>query len=506
MRVQCMHMQCMRMHAVECRLMSASSTDTTVFDRRAWAALVVLCGAVFLDGLDVSMVGVALPSIDDDLSLSTSTLQWIVSGYVLGYGGLLLLGGRAADLLGRKKVFLIALSVFALASILGAFASSGALLVATRVLKGVAAAFTAPAALSLITTSFAEGHARNKALGIYAATGASGFSAGLVVGGLLTELGWRWTFLVPGPIAALLALVAWRTVRPDGERDPNGPKLDLAGASLISGAMLLLVFSIVRAPDVGWTSAATLGGLIAAIVLVGAFVAVEQRVQHPLVRLGILRIGTLRRANLVALTVFGAWVGFQFVGTLYLQQLRGWSAIEMALAFLPAGLIVAVGSPRAGALVDRYGTARVIAAGMTSFLIAYASSTRIGIDSSYVTTILPTMLFGGIGFMLSFGPLSMAATAGVADEEQGLASGLLSTSLQLGGAGVLAVVSAVIAAGPEGTTDAARFDALHPGLWVGVVVAAAGLSVALAGLAPELRAWLTRFRASWQAAGAEGAR
>jgi MFS family permease len=475
------------------------------FDRLAWAALLVVCGAVFLDGLDVSMVGVALPSIDSDLHLSTSSLQWIVSGYVLGYGGLLLLGGRAADLLGRRRVFLLALAVFAVASVLGGLVSSGPLLIGTRFLKGLSAAFTAPAALSIVTTTFAEGHARNKALAVYAATGATGFSSGLVFGGLLTQLGWRYTFLVPAPLAVLLLVLALRYVPDHGRPERAGRTFDLPGAGLITASMLLFVFTIVQAPQAGWGSARTLGSIVAALALVAAFVAVELRSAHPLLRLGVLRSPGLRRANLGAMTVFGAWVGFQFVGTLYLQQLRGWSALEMAAAFLPAGLIVAFGSPRSGVLVDRFGTTRVVAAGMAAFVAAYALATRIGADTSYATTLLPTMLLAGIGFMLSFGPLNIAATNGIADDEQGLASGLLATSFQIGGAVVLAVVTAVmnagIAASGSGATPAtAQLTGFHHALIVVVLVAVAGLLVALSGLAAPVRAWLVRFRIAWQSA------
>lgn len=475
--------------------MSTLHVTDTRFDRRAWAALLIVCGAIFLDGLDVSMVGVALPSIDSDLGLSTSSLQWIVSGYVLGYGGLLLLGGRAADLLGRRRVFIAALVVFALASLLGGLASSGPLLIATRFVKGLSAAFTVPAALSIVTTTFAEGQARNRALAIYAATGATGFSSGLIFGGVLTELGWRYTFLVPAPIALALVALALRFV-PAGPSVARGARaFDLPGAALITTSMLLLVFTIVEAPDAGWTSARTVGSLTAALALLAAFVAQERRAAHPLLRLGILRSGTLRRANAGAMAVFGGWVGFQFVGTLYLQQLRGWSALEMALAFLPAGLIVAFGSPRSGALVDRFGTPRLVAAGMVAFVGAYALATRIEADSAYVTAILPTMLLAGVGFMLSFGPLNMAATNGIADSEQGLASGLLATSFQLGGALVLAVVTAVMDAGHRASSAApgsaaAQLDGFHPGLLVALSVAVAGLFVAITGLREEGRlAW-----------------
>ncbi len=235
---------------------SARPAATAALSPRAWGALLVLCSALFLDALDVSMVGVALPSIGADLDLTTGQLQWIVSAYVLGYGGFLLLGGRAADLLGRRRVFLISLAVFALASGLGAFVDDGTLLIVLRFIKGVSAAFTAPAGLSIITTSFAEGAARNRAISIYTATGATGFSLGLVIGGLLTEVGWRWVFFVPAPIALLTLIAAIRLVPDPGH--VRGPRraFDLAGATTITAGMLLAVYTVVEAPDVGWGSRA----------------------------------------------------------------------------------------------------------------------------------------------------------------------------------------------------------------------------------------------------------
>ena len=247
------------------------------WDARLWGALVVLCGVLFLDGLDVSMVGVALPSIGADLDMSTSTLQWVVSGYVLGYGGLLLLGGRFADLLGRRRVLLAALAVFTAASVVGGLVDDGTLLVITRFLKGAAAAFTAPASLSIITTTFAEGPARNRALAIYTACGASGFSLGLVFGGLLTELGWRWTFLLPVPIALALLVAAPRVLAKDAPAEGPRRGFDFAGAATITAAMLLLVRTVVEAPEAGWGAVETVGGFAVAALLLAAFVAIEQR-------------------------------------------------------------------------------------------------------------------------------------------------------------------------------------------------------------------------------------
>jgi MFS family permease len=461
----------------------STSLNTTGqrWDARVWGTLVVLCGVILLDGLDVSMVGVALPSIRSDLHLSTSSLQWVVSGYVLGYGGLLLLGGRAADLLGRRRVFLVALAAFILASLLGGLTSDGTLLVVTRFLKGASAAFTAPAGLSIITTRFAEGPARNRALSIYTACGASGFSLGLVMGGVLTEIGWRWTFFLPVPIALAILLAARRLIPHDEAPERRGG-YDLAGAFAITASMLLLVATVVEAPTVGWGSARTLASFLVVAALLAAFFTIERRSPHPLIRLGILRAAALARANVIAMAVFGGYVGFQFIGTLYLQSLNGWSALETALAFLPAGLLVAVGAPRIGPVVQRFGTARVIAAGMSAFVLGYALFLRIGVAPSYGALLLPTVLLIGIGFALSFPSLNIQATAGVADHEQGLASGLVNTSFQLGGAIVLAVVTAVIGAGASSHSPSAVVAAFRPGLAVVTGIALVGLLVALGGV------------------------
>jgi MFS family permease len=460
----------------------AGRTDPT-WDARLWGVLVLLCGVLFLDGLDVSMVGVALPSIRSDLHLSTSQLQWIVSGYVLGYGGLLLLGGRCADLLGRRRVLLCALGVFTAASLLGGLVSDGSLLVATRFFKGASAAFTAPASLSMITTTFPEGPARNRALSVYTACGASGFSLGLVFGGLLTEVGWRFTFLLPVPIALGILLTAPRLLPKDGPLKVDRRGFDIAGAFTVTAGMLLLVRTVVRAPNVGWSSAETLVSFAVAALLLGAFVSIERRSAEPLVRLSIFRSGSLRRANLGAVAVFGAYVGFQFVATLYMQGLRGWSALGMAFAFLPAGLIVAFGAPRVGALADRFGTQRVILVGAVAFVIGYALFLRIDETSPYIGVMLPTMLLIGIGFALCFPSLNIQATAGVPDREQGLASGLVSTSFQVGGAVVLAVVSAVVTSNTgSGSDPSSLLDGYKPALGVVTLVAALGLAVALSGV------------------------
>jgi EmrB/QacA subfamily drug resistance transporter len=443
--------------------------------RRAWGALLVLCGALFLDALDVSMIGVALPSIRADLDMSTSSLQWVVSAYVLGYGGFLLLGGRAADLLGRRRMFLISLAVFVVASGLGALADDGTLLIATRFIKGIAAGFTAPAGLSIITTSFAEGPTRNKALSIYTATGATGFSLGLVFSGLLTELGWRWVFLFPAPLALIVLLAAIRLVPDDGRPTRALRRFDATGAFAVTAAMLVLVFSLVEAPEAGWASARTLGGLAFAGALLAAFVVHERRTPNPLVRLGILRSGSLVRANLGAMSLIGGWFGFQFIVTLYLQQVRGWSALETGLAIFPAGVFVALLAPRVAALITRFGVRPLIVAGLSSTVVAYALFLPIGLDSSYAVAMLPTFMLAGLGFGLAYGSLNIAATNGVVPEEQGLAGGLVNTSFQFGGALVLAVATAVNNAntGPGAT---GLLDGFHAAIVVSLIAATLGVA------------------------------
>ena len=471
---------------------SAQAKETVNFEARHWWLLALVCGVLFLDGLDVSMVGVALPSIGAELGLEPSSLQWVVSGYILGYGGLLLLGGRAADLLGRRRVLLGGLAVFLVASAIGGLANDGNTLIATRFIKGAAAAFTAPAGLSIVTSSFAEGPARNKALSIYAAVGASGWSLGLVFGGALTELGWRYTFFMPVPIALAILLLAPRYLEKDNPAERVTRKeFDFAGTGTLAAAMLALVYTIVEAPDVGWGAAQTLLSFAAVGMLLTAFVLIEQRSAHPLVRLGILRSAALRRANFGAMALLGSWFGFQFIGTLYMQDLRGWSPFEMALAFLPAGLIVASGSTRMNAGVKRIGTTLPIGMGLVSLALAYALFLNIGADSSYLSAMLPTFLLSGIGFALAFGPLTVAATNGVANEEQGLASGLVYTSFQLGGAIGLAASTAVIQAGTAGSESpvgsaAALLDGFQPGIIVSVVIAALGVAVTFSGLLGRL--------------------
>lgn len=463
--------------------LTAASASPERWSPRLWGTLLVLCAAMFLDALDVSMVGVALPSIGSELNLSTSTLQWVVSGYILGYGGLLLLGGRAADLLGRRRVFLIALAVFALASLLGGFVDSGPLLIASRFIKGLSAAFTAPAGLSIITTTFAEGPIRNRALTIYTTCAATGFSMGLVLSGLLTEASWRLTMLLPAPIA-VIALIAGLKLIPRSAREKNVGGYDVPGAVTGTAAMLLLVFTVVEAPEVGWASARTLLSFLAAAVLLAVFVRIELRTASPLIRLGVLRSGPQLRAQIGAMTFFGGYVSFQFLATQYFQTLLGWSALETALAFLPAGALVALSSTKVGSVIDRFGTPRVIVAGFVLLVASYVLFLRVSLTPSYASMVLPSMILLGFACALVFPSLNIQATNGVRDDEQGMVSGLLNTSIQVGGAIFLAVVTAVITAASHGAdaSPQAVLDSYRPGLIVVTAIAAAGLLITLTGL------------------------
>ncbi|MCC3763569.1 MFS transporter [Glycomyces sp. TRM65418] len=436
---------------------------------KLWAILFVAGLAMFLDALDVSMVGVALPSIGAELGLETSSLQWIVNGYILGYGGLLLLGGRMADLLGRRQVFLTALVVFGLASLVGGLVDNEALLIASRIVKGVAAAFTAPAALSIITTTFKEGHDRNKALSIFTVFGATGYASGLIASGLLTSVDWRLTFFAPVVVVTGVIIAAFFVVPRNAERERGG--IDFAGATTLTGGMLAAVYTIVTAPETGFTPV-VITTTVAAVVLLGAFFVIENKVAHPLVRLSIFKVKSIVRANLAALAIFGSYISFQTIVSLYLQNTLQWEPIQMALALAPAGIIVAFLSPVAGKFIDRYGTKSMIIASMGSFVLGYLWFILRGgsAQPNYFADYLPSFLLLGLGFAIGFSAVMVQATEGIADDEQGLASGLVQTSGQIGGAVVLAIVTGLISGGV-----ATGIGQYTPGLYFVEIVAVVGL-------------------------------
>ncbi|MEU7041767.1 MFS transporter [Streptomyces varsoviensis] len=409
-------------------------------------ALLVLCAAHFMDAVDLSDVGVALPAIQHGLGMASGSLQWVVSAYALGYGGFLLLGGRVADLFGRRRAFLAAVAVFGVVSVLGALAPTGGLLIMARLVKGIAAGFLAPAALSLITTNWPEGPRRGRALGWYATAGACGFVGGLVLGGVLTELSWRLVFALPVPIA-MVALLAGRRLLPGDPRGGTREKIDVPGALTATGALVLLVYALTQAPSHGWLSARTLVLAFAAVGLLVLFVRVESRARRPLVPPAFLTRGATARTNLTIFAMWGAYTSFAFLTTLYLQNVLDWSPLRTAGAFVPLGLANGALAPSAGRLAARFGAHRMITAGMLLLALSYALFFRIGPDSSFLTVILPVMVVNGIGTAATFPALNMSAVAGVPDRDQGLAGALLNTFMQIGGAVVLALVTAVAEAG-----------------------------------------------------------
>ncbi|GAB3661825.1 MFS transporter [Glycomyces tarimensis] len=430
---------------------------------REWGVLLVLSGAIFLEGIDVAMLNIALPSIRSDLGLSTGLLQWVVSAYVLGYGGFMLLGGRAADLLGRRRVFVAALVVFVLFSGLGGFAQDGATLIAARFVTGLAAAFMTPAGLSIITTTFDEGPGRDRALMIYGGIGAGGYTLGLAIGGLLTAVDWRWVFFMPVGLALVLLIAALAVVPRSARPARDGRRFDLLGSVTVTAAVVLLVFAVERAAHVGagWTGLA----LAASLALIGAFVAVERRAAAPIVRLGILRSGPLVRANLIGVLFMAGFFGFQFLVVLYLQELRGWSTVETSLAMLVMGLDALIAPTLTPRLARRFGNVPVLMVGLLFAALSFGLFLPVGADWSYAA-MLPSLVFLALAFAFAYGPLTIFATNGIKEEEQGLAGGLLYTSFQFGAALGLAGVAAVNVAATASDAPGAMLDGYRAALLV----------------------------------------
>ncbi|MFF5208133.1 MFS transporter [Streptosporangium sp. NPDC000396] len=440
---------------------------------RTWGMLLVLCGAIFLEGINVAMLNVALPAIRADLGLSTGELQWVMSAYVLGYGGFMLLGGRAADLFGRRRMFLLWLAVFLVVSALGGLASEGWMLIAARFVAGVAAAVMTPAGLSIITTSFEEGPQRNQALLVYSGTAAGGFSLGLVLGGLLAAADWRWVLFAPAVLSLLILLAAMPLIPRTDREHPTEQRVDLAGAITVTGAIMLLVFGVERAThtSAGWTAATIVSGL----ALFLAFIAIERRSPAPLVRLGIFRSAPLLRANLAGLLFAASFFGFQFVAVLYLQELRGWTSLETSLAMLAIGADAILAPTLTPRLVNRFGNPTVILGGLLLAALAYALFLPIGLDWTYAA-MFPTMIILGLAFALAYGPLTIVATDGIDESEQGLAGGLLYTSFQFGAAlGLAATTAVIVAATGAGGTPQDLLGGYRAALLV--PLAAAGLAV-----------------------------
>jgi EmrB/QacA subfamily drug resistance transporter len=414
----------------------------TLTARARWLALVVVCFGQFMVILDATIVNVALPSIQTDLDLSTEQLQWIVNSYTLLFGGFLLLGGRAADLLGRRALFLAGLAVFSAASFVNALANTGEVLIIARGVQGLGAALISPAALSIITTTFSEGEERTKAMGVWGAIAGAGGAFGLLIGGVLTDvLSWPWIFLVNIPIGVGTALAALRFV-PESRGQMAHRRFDLAGAISVTSGLLVLVYAIVRAQVKGWGSLHTIGLSALAVALLAAFVVIERRSVAPLVRLGLLRVRTLATANSVLFVVVGGLFGMFFFASLYVQQILGYSPLKAGFAFLPVTIGIIVGAGLASSvLIKRFGVKPTVLAGMSLAaigLVVLAATTKV--DGSYLG-----ILFGlvpmSLGMGCTFVPLTLVATTGIDSEDAGLASGLFNTFQQVGGALGLAVLS-----------------------------------------------------------------
>ncbi len=407
--------------------------------------------AQFMVILDATIVNVALPSIQEDLEMSDADLQWIVNSYTLIFGGFLLLGGRAGDLVGRKKVFLVGVVIFTVASLLNGLAPTSELLILFRGLQGLGAALIAPAALSIITTTFAEGAERTKAMGVWAAIAVGGAAVGLVMGGVLTTaLSWPWIFYVNIPVGVVVLLASLRYV-PESKDEHAHKSFDLAGAVTVTAGLLTLVYGIVKAQEKGWTSLHTGGFFVLAFVLLAAFVVIERRSVEPLVRLGIFRVRTVRAANVVMLLVAAGLFAMFYFNTLYLQRVLGYSALEAGLAFLPFTAGVIVGAGLSQSLVPKLGAREVPLIGMPMAIAGMLLFMRLQPDSSYVTDLLPGILLASVGMGLTFVPITLIATSGIPHADAGLASGLYNTSQQIGGALGLAILATLAVEATEET-------------------------------------------------------
>jgi EmrB/QacA subfamily drug resistance transporter len=412
----------------------------------SWVLLLVVCLGQFMVVLDISIVNVALPSIQTTLGFTASGLQWVVNGYTLAFAGFLLLGGRAGDIFGRRRMFLLGLGMFTAASFLGGFAQTQTMLIGARALQGLGGAVLAPATLTILTTTFAEGPARARALGVWTAVAAAGASAGALIGGLLTEaVSWRWILFVNVPIGiATIAAAMW--VLPESRSANRHHRLDVAGALTVTGGLTALVFAIVRTETYSWSSPQVLVPLAIGVAFVAAFLVVETKIaRSPLVPLRIFRSRAIAGSNAYMVLLYAAMFGSFYFETLYLQRILGYSPVTAGFAFLPITFALAAGSQIASRAVTRFGPRPLLLAGTTMAALGLAWLGQITPESSFSADLLGPFLLSGIGMGLSITPVAVAATAGVSREEAGLASGLLNTSRQIGisvGLAVLATVAA----------------------------------------------------------------
>jgi EmrB/QacA subfamily drug resistance transporter len=429
----------------ETRQGSFAMDTATNPDAHRWRAFAVLAVCYFMTIIDLTIVNVALPTIGRDLHFSESNLQWVVTAYGLTFGGFLLLGGRAADLLGRRRIMMTGLAIFTAASLGAGLATSDGFLIAMRGVQGLGAAVVLPAALSIVMNMFTEGADRNKALGVWGGIGAAGATVGLITGGLVTRyIGWQYIFFLNVPIGAAALLVARRIV-PESRLVAARRRFDALGAFAVTGGLLLLVYAISTAPQVGWSAARTVVLLAAGAVLLLAFLVIESRVEAPLMPLRIFRVRTVAAANAVGLLLGGSFFGFIFIGTLYMQQVLGYSALQTGVAWLAASLTSVALAGVSQMLVTRISPGPIMGFGMALITGGILWATQVPVDGHFWSSLAGAFFVAGAGTAFSFIPISIAGLAGVAEREAGLASGLLNTSQQLGGVIGVAIASTVAA-------------------------------------------------------------
>jgi EmrB/QacA subfamily drug resistance transporter len=418
-------------------------TQNQTAERAKWIALIVLCVGMLMIILDSTVVNVALPSIQKDLGFSQSNLAWVVNAYLITFGGLLLLAGRLGDLIGRKRVFMIGLVLFTVASLLCGLSQSQAVLIAARFVQGVGGALTSAVILGMVVTMFPEPGEQGRAIGVYSFVASAGASLGLLLGGVVTQaISWHWIFFINIPIGVLTGLFAARLVEPDGETPGLGRNVDIAGAVLVTGAVMLGVYTIVKATDYGWGSSRTLGFGAAAVALLAAFVAREQTAKEPLMPLRIFSSRNVAGANVVQLLMVAGLFGMFFLGVLFMQHVLGYSAVGTGVAFLPVSLGIGVLSLGFSArLNQRFGPKATLLPGLALLVLGLSWMARAPVNASYAVDLLPAMLALGVGAGLSFPSLMTLSMSGATAEDSGLASGLVNTTVQVGGARGRAVLA-----------------------------------------------------------------
>ena len=431
-------------------------TDAKLTDRQKWLALALLASTQFVIVLDAAIVNVAIPSIGRDLQFSTENLAWIPNAYALTFGGFLLLGGRMADLLGRRRLFMIGLGVFSIASLLGGFSGSEEQLIIWRAVQGLGAALLAPSALSMVTNMFSEGAERNKALGVWGAVSGSGGAAGVLLGGVLTEYaGWEWVLWVNVPIGIIAALLAPRLLV-ESRRESETRHFDAFGALTVTAGLSLLVFALVDTINAGWGSTQTIGLLIVSLALILVFIAIERRSVAPLVPFSIFRKRTLTGANVIGLLIGASLFSMFFFLSRYMQEVLRYDALKTGLSYLPLALVIIVSAGTASVLVTRLGFKPVLVAGLVLITIGLLWFTQLPVDGVYLSDIIAPMVVAAAGLGFAFVPVTIAAVSGISEDDSGLASGLINTSQQIGGALGLAVLATIANTRTQNLAEAAQ--------------------------------------------------